>query len=297
MDLRKSRPRDATRGIPRASSTFGSYLRTWREHAGFRSQRAAIRALEGRNVTLSQSLLAHYERGRVRDPAAEKLDALASLYGVGFLEVVLRLARAELESVAGREASGDVERWDLVEAALAPVAHIGSAPDLEAHQLRARAALLREIDVLDVEGLAAWERRFEGLETFWVIASRSFEEEDDRMLRAVVENLKRGVHYTYFTPPNRRVRFEVLREKLQARVGGRPWVATAVQAVWIPPGTLPWLQTDRVVANPTTPSKAVGYQILRREGKTRYALRLPDSDLRDLLDRVTAWRATLERRS
>ncbi|MCI0586290.1 MAG: helix-turn-helix domain-containing protein [Planctomycetes bacterium] len=299
MELRPAlrMKQDSTTRSPVVLPGFGSYLKECRERAGFRSQRAAVRALESRKVKISDGLLAHYESGRVVSPTLDLLAALATLYGADFFELTLRLARAKYELVAGSVAPGDGERWNLVEAALTPPARIGTAADLDAHQVRGRAAFLREVQVLDVEGLADWQRTIVGLETFWVIAPYFLEDENDRLLHAVAENLKRGVRYTYFTHRDRRTRFGALLEKLQAHVGSRPRVEKVARAVWIPPGALTWLHADYDVANPTVRSSSVGFQSLRHEGKTRYAFRLPDPDLLDLVDKVTAWRDTQEGRS
>src|SRR5262245_2235534 len=287
----------AKRRLPHPVSQFGAYLKACRERAGFRSQRAVVRDLGRRRVKFSQGLLAHYETGRVQDPSTDVLAALASLYGVDFFGMMLRLAKAKFDTALGEEAPETSARWALVEAALTPAARIGRASGLEADQVRSRAALLREVQILDVEGIANWQRAVEGLESFWVIAPYFLDDEDERMLRAVVDNLKRGVRYTYFIHRDTEARFEAFRERLASEGGSRVKVEKLAQALWIPPGAFTWLHADYVVADPKARSRAVGFLNLRHHGKTRFALRLPDPDLLELIDRVTAWMATVEARS
>ncbi|HET6201559.1 MAG TPA: helix-turn-helix domain-containing protein [Planctomycetota bacterium] len=288
--------RDRDSSGKHASVDFGAYLRSCREAAGFRSQRAAIGALEPRRERLSQGLLAHYETGRVRNPDPRILARLAALYGVDFLEMILRLARARWASAQVGEESNGTTRWRLVESATTPLSAIGTAAGLEGDQFRARADLLREVQILDVEGIANWQRSVEGLESFWVIAPYFLDDEDDRLLGAVVENLKRGVRYTYFIYRDAETRFRALQDKLHALVGKGGRLREPVTAVWLPPGALTWLHADYVVANPTQRARAVGFQNLRHYGKTRFAFRLPDPDLLELVDKVNTWMASVDRK-
>jgi transcriptional regulator with XRE-family HTH domain len=282
---------------PSALLEFGKYLAAQRREAGFSSQRDAVRALARSRMGISQGLLAHYERGRVADPDARVLAQLASLYGADFLEWVVRLARAKYGEAKGTSDELAEARWDLLESALAPVDAIETAAGLGRDQLRARASLLREVDVIDAAGIATWQRSVPGLESFWVIAPYFLDDEDERVLEAVVENLRRGVRYTYFIYPSARARFAALLERFRARIGGRAKLRAPPEAVFLPPGAVPWLHADYIVANPTQRSRAVGFQNLRHLGKTRFALRLPAPDLLDLIDKVNAWRAAEESRT
>ncbi|HKB15795.1 MAG TPA: helix-turn-helix transcriptional regulator, partial [Planctomycetota bacterium] len=105
---------------------FGRYLRARRLRAGFSSQRAALRAPNERGVRISQALLAHYESGRVRDPSPLVLSTLASIYGCGLQEMLLRLARAKFRSVRAEETPLDRARWELVDSTLDRRGAIGS---------------------------------------------------------------------------------------------------------------------------------------------------------------------------
>ncbi len=275
-----------------ASQEFGRLLKSWREAAGFRSQRAAVIAVRRRKGSLSQGLLAHYESGRVQDPSAELLARLASIYRVDFLEVMLRLARAKYRSVQGDEGPVERARWELLESGVALLGPVGTTSGFEVDRLRARAAVLREVEILDSEGIAKWQRSIEGLESFWVVAPYFLDDEEEHVVQAVVENLRRGVRYTYFTYPDVKARFDALLASLQARAGSRVKVAHLASAVWLPPGATTWLHSDYLVANPTQRGRATGFQNLRSGGKTRFAFSLPTADLLALVDKVSAWMAT-----
>ncbi len=268
---------------------FGRYLKSCRERAGFPSQRAALRAPDRRGIQISQALLAHYESGRVRDPSPLVLSGLASLYRRGLHEILLRLAHAKFRSVRAEESPLDRARWELVESGIARTAAIGTAPDLEIDRLRALASFQREVEILDVAGIARWQRSMESLGTMWVIAPSFPDDEADGVLEAVAHNLRRGVRYTYFISAESEARFESLRSELQERVGEVRDVAGAARPVFLPSAALPWLHADYLIANPDRRAEAIGFQKLRSLGKTRFAFRLAPPDLLELVDRLSAW--------
>ena len=142
----------------------------------------------------------------------------------------MHLARAKFRSVCAEETPLDRARWDIVESSLARVGEIGCGTDLELDQLRARASLLREVEILDAEGLARWQRSLEGLGAIWVVAPFFVNDEEECLLDAVVHNLRRGVRYTFLLYPESRAEFESLLTNLQVRIGAEGDLATAALA-------------------------------------------------------------------
>ncbi len=200
----------------------------------------------------------------------------------------MHLARAKFRSVCAEETPLDRARWDIVESSLARVGEIGCGTDLELDQLRARASLLREVEILDAEGLARWQRSLEGLGAIWVVAPFFVNDEEECLLDAVVHNLRRGVRYTFLLYPESRAEFESLLTNLQVRIGAEGDLATAARPLFLPPAVLPWLHADYLIANPHRHAQTIGFQRLRVLGKARLAFRLASGELRELVERVDA---------
>ncbi len=269
-------------------SEFGQYLRHCRKAAGINTQQQAVDELRKMGRTVSQALIAQYESGKVRNPAPEILCSLAQLYRKDYLEVVFRLVK-EKYAVCDRENPElDTERWRLWEASLGPFKRVGKVPELEIHQLRAKASLMRQ-EILSSQGLAIWETNYPDLELVWIVASDALNDKGSRILQSVLHNMQRDVQMIYFVADR------------DIEPGGRFWqlqrtlsksfsTGVSEHAMKIPIGIplgeqeLGWLNTDIIIANPHWQDEAVGFKYIRR-GRMgpSYAFRMSSFELGDMI--------------
>ena len=70
---------------------FGNYLRMVRSLKNIGTQVQVAKMLQKKGLNSSQSLLAQYETGRIADPDPDLLRALAEIYGIDWVEMVLQL--------------------------------------------------------------------------------------------------------------------------------------------------------------------------------------------------------------
>jgi hypothetical protein len=266
---------------------LSEYLKRARIGAGITSQHSAAEQLKKllRNTRwkISQPLIQQYEAGK-STPDPEILYGLTKLYKKDYLEVVFILVRNKYE--VHKEWTRNHlqrERWELFEKALKRFSTVGGVDakkeDIEALQLRAKAILVDNAEVLDLKGVAAWEKYFPGLEAFWVISANTVDDQDPEIFNAIVHNLCRGVRYTYFLPA-REAETGGSFWRLQRALAKVPKVGeivanNQVQAVHLDEDDLP-LYTSYAIANPHKRSETVGFEYVEVNGKTALGLRMAD---------------------
>lgn len=273
---------------------FGKFLREARERSNFGSQAHVAAELQKLNVFTDPSRITHYEGGRIKDPNVGLLLALASLYKLDAFELLFRLF-VEKYRLNDAVPLKDL-RWEAARVATAlprPLA-FGSEPLLASLQLEARIQFLQEpnIQVLNVEGIAEWQRTFPALLSLWVIASDFLDDEVPVLTEAVKANVARGVEYTYFIidGPNRRARLDAFLHRHIYPVCDGHAGRVRPSVVLLPSGANNWLHTDHVIANAQDRQAAVGFQSLRHSSKTKYVLRMEQEALKELIDNLTPWK-------
>jgi transcriptional regulator with XRE-family HTH domain len=269
-------------------SEFGQYLRDSRKAAGINTQQHAVDELRKMGTTVSQALIAQYESGKVRNPDPEILCSLAQLYKKDYFEVVLRLVK-EKYAVCGREHPElDNERWKLFQVSLGSFEYVGKVRDLEIHQLRAKAALMKQ-EILSSQGLAIWEANYPDLELVWIVASDALNDKGSRILQSVLHNMQRDVQMIYFVA-SRDIepggRFWQLQRTLSKSFSGGLGQHASKMPIAIPLGEqeLGWLNTDILIANPHWQDEAVGFKYIRR-GRIApsYAMRMSSFELGEMI--------------
>ena len=248
----------------------------------------------GRRV--SQGLLAHYETGKVKDPDPSILCLLANIYRRDYMEMVFHLVR-EKYGVCSEDSNPELstQRWALWQAALKPFIQTGRVDGLQRFQLRAKAALM-EHEVLDVEGLAEWEKNYPDLEVLWIVASNALNDKNSKILESVIHNMKRKVQMVYFVQQkdiDAGGRFsELLRvlskvESVLSQPDARPPVPVALGE-----NELTWLNTDLIIANPHWRDHSAGFKYIRRGRRgSSFAIRMSSFELGDMINTLSRYAA------
>lgn len=264
--------------------TFGTFLKEARIKAGIKTQREAAVKLTALGRKTSQGLIAQYEAGKIKDPDPSILRLLAEIYGRDYMEVVFHLIRDKY-GPEGRWTDPGVayERLKLWEATVQPASGVDEVEGLDVYQMQAKAVLARET-ILNVKGLAEWERNIPELEILWVVATDSLNDKSSQILESVVHNMRRGVQMIYF------LRGEDIEE------GGRFWelllklnqmdLTLGGEKPYNPPLAVPldkdqlkWLSTDIIIANPHWRDHAAGFRYIRRAQSGAYAIRMRSREL------------------
>lgn len=264
--------------------SFGIFLKEARIKAGLRTQREAAERLTALGRKTSQGLIAQYEAGKIKDPDPSVLRLLAKIYNRDYMEVVFHLIRDKYGPEGGWLEPGVAhERLKLWEATVQPAGQVDGVEGLDVYQLQAKAALARET-ILNVKGLAEWERNIPELEILWIVATDSLNDKSSQILESVVHNMRRGVQMIYF------LRGEDIEE------GGRFWelllrlnqmnLSPDGEKPHNPPLAVPldkdqlkWLSTDIIIANPHWREHAAGFRYIRRAQSGAYAIRMRSREL------------------
>lgn len=265
------------------TNRFPEYLKQARLSAGIRTQKEAVNELGKLGRKVSQGLIAQYETGKIKDPDPAILCLLARIYKRDYMEMIFHLIRDKYGFCESRETDVDSERWNLWENALRRFEKIGCVDGLEVHQLRAKTALLRQ-EILNVEGLAEWEKNYPELEVVWVVASNSLNDKGSKILESVIHNIRRDVQLVYF-----------LQNK-DVEAGGRFWqlertLSSSGETKLRPPVAVPlgeeelgWLNTDIIIANPHWQEHSAGFKYIRRgRAGASYAIRMSPFELGDMI--------------
>lgn len=278
---------------------FGEYIRKAREKAGLKQTQAAeavSKLMPPKKI--SQGLVAQYEGGQVILPDATILRSLARIYGIDFSELVFRVALDIVQTYASADdgplASLTLERLNLWEACLNRFPTVGDVDGLERDLLASKTSLIATAEILNVKGLADWQRRITPLTDYWVITPKFIDDYEVEIAEAVVHNLNRGVHYLYFirkSDAEKGGRFYVLRSTL-ARLGSNlekplkeQTIDKLVRVVEIDEDDLKWINTDIVIANPLS-KNPVGFASIRYQEIPQYGFRLGDRDLATIVARM-----------
>ncbi|MBN8283082.1 MAG: transcriptional regulator [Zoogloea sp.] len=269
---------------------FGRCLAELRKDVG-KSQRLAAEELSsGGDIRLGQSMLANYENGGVADPDPKVLLALSRLYKVDYMALVLELCKEKyrLPMQSETDATGVLyeARWNVFKGALRRFDNIGDIDDpstvqrLEELQLEAKAGLVACEQMLDVRGLATWERELPKAKVFWIAALNYVDNDDKEMEDVVVENLKKSVNYTYFVRPHELKpgsAFANLRVRLEKKAGKQ---VGQVFGIPVEDEKLKVLNADYAIGNPFDPDGLpVGFQCIRQKGKPIYAFHVERDEL------------------
>lgn len=261
---------------------FGEFVKSARE-AKISSQQKAVEAFAGQGLKISQSWIAQLETGRLTDPDPEILRKIEAAYGIDYHRLVYALIRDKYRLEDRAFASPLTRlRWKAVEALLGSVESVGRVHGLEEHRLRALQKVAGQ-EILDLEGLAAWQADFPDLQELWIVSS-SFQHDKEPSLRAaVLANLKRGVRHLYFvrkTDLEEGKPFWLFLRRLAADVKkSKAHLDQQVRAVPLEEAELRWLAADLILANPTDPETRSGFVGVRHNQATRFAFPLSAWDI------------------
>lgn len=271
-----------TDGPVQMISSFGEFLRTCRLKAGIRTQLEAAKRVSELGNPVSQSTIAQYETGRVADPDASVLRRMAVVYCKDYMEFVYRLTHAKHSVEVGAMTEHERLVWRYWEGVFRmPMSSADdlSKPDTDT-QLRAKSQMAESMVIVDTKYTAGWQADFPDLEVFWIVVREFLDDKDPAVLQAVVKNLQRGTQLVYFLPEKDTqpgARFHHLRLSLASEVGEE---LVREKVLCIPlDGTLDWLPSDLIIANPHRGRQAVGFGSIRQDGLPLYAVRLSEYDL------------------
>lgn len=277
---------------------FGGYLRQAREEAGLKQKDVAAKLSKLTHKEISQGVIAQYEGGGIRLPDPKLLKLLARVYKRDYRELMFR-AILDIGVKYEKEDTGPASkltplRFELLETELTRFPLVGDVEGLEESMLRSKIAFLKDAEILDVQGLAEWQTKFENLSEYWVVTPRFVDLDNDNIREAVIFNLRRDVKYVYFvraTDTDEDGKFLVLKNTL-ARIAPdiKEKIIHLVRSVVIPEAYLKWINTDIVIANPMS-KKPIGFSSIRRQGMPLYGIRMTDVDAANLVDRISSFAA------
>ncbi|HKX31221.1 MAG TPA: helix-turn-helix transcriptional regulator [Blastocatellia bacterium] len=275
------------------SIRFGEYLKQSRLNAKMTQKEAAAQISRlGHHAT--QGLIAQYESGRITDPDPAMLLPLATIYNLDYMMVVLQLIRDKYIPKDDLPQSGLIaEQLRLWEAGLKRFPAVGEVEGMEERQLRAKALMVSEMEVLDVEGSAEWQKRFPGLHEMWLVAP-DFLDAKEPIRSSVIHNLKRGVNFVYFVREaeiKKGGKFWLLQRQLASIDDEITAEIVHQQTLAIPLGEeeLRWIDTDLVIANPLRWGQSVGYTVVRQDGAPKFSVRLATADLEKIVALLMPW--------
>lgn len=275
---------------------FGDFLREARKASGFKTQKEAADVIARHGRKFSQGYLAQIENGKIKDPDPTILRLLAQIYRKDYMEIIYHLMRAKYDPEREWESSPLTrQRLRMWEASLLPTKDIDGVKGLEVHQMKAKADLITET-ILDVKGLAEWERNLPELEFVWIVATASLNDRGSQILESVVHNMRRGVQMIYFVRQediDKGGRFWEL-ERLLKQLNIKPLEDKPLNyplAVPLTEEQLRWLNTDIVIANPHWRSHASGFRYIRRARGSSYAIRMLNRELIETIGHLRRYAA------
>jgi len=282
---------------PQKLLKFGSYLAERRSSARKTQYDVASELV---SLKVSQGRVAHYEKGRVTDPKPNVLRAFASLYDIDFITLVVKLAREKYASPTRTECAIEEMRWDLIEASAVGSNRMITFPrPPESLQISGKKTLVGDkdngIDILDVDGIAQWQRSITTLKEFWVVAPNFLDDKNDAIRAAVVSNIRKRVRYVYFLDHDGYYSFKKLRDLLRNELSQATDASVLSElnkltlAYRLPVAADIWLHSDYIIAHYDDDRKTIGFQNLRHEGKTSLAIRIHESDLSPLVKAIGSY--------
>jgi transcriptional regulator with XRE-family HTH domain len=239
--------------VPLRLVRLGARLAALRKQKNWKQKEVADQLADAHGRSISQSLVAQIENGKMTNPDAELLRDLAKVYGGQYDELVA----------------------DIV---------------ADKYGISPFKALLLARDILDVPGLAQWERDLPRGSHLWIAAPNFVDDKNKEMRDVVIELQQRGGTVVYFvdardTGPGRK--FETLRSEFAQD----PRLRDVSKPLWreLKPDEVAILSTSFVIANPGSAfgdnPQAIGYQIVNGpDGAPEFGVRMA---LADLQPRVT----------
>jgi len=239
------------------------------------------------SVTVSQGLIAQYESdgeddAKIKHPSAAVLKLLAQVYEKDYQEMVMHLlySHYDVEEVVGADLAEG--RWLVWKAALKRFGRIAEVEGLEIDQLRSKARVVAEEQILDIDGIAKWEEVFwddlpKEHKKFWFVGPSPIADRDPRIQSAVANMIQQDVEITYFIHQDQAAerRLSYLRRELveNAHVPQRI-VEDKIKEISLSGEDLRLTSTDVVIAMPSRPTHAVGFANVKQDGRVAYCLRL-----------------------
>lgn len=292
-----------------AKATLGQYLREAREEktlSQVAASKEAVREARRRKWPLKvpASLIGAYETDTVDRPDPKVLRVLAEIYGRDYLQLMVHVVFDRYGASEEFEARGDGplaearrEVWESVLLAHnEPVAGVESK-SLEVAQLRAKAEVVREHVVLDIDGMVEWESNCwqstpAEHKKFWVVIPKPAAVRDDRIRDAVVSMVRQGVEITYFVPKTTDpdpFGVDQLRDEVAEILKLTPArAASAIRRVGLSADQQALMATtDIVIAKPL--GNAMGFASIRRNGSPVFCIMLDKQETRSiarLLNRI-----------
>ncbi len=271
---------------------FSEYLKQARLDAKLTQQQAATK-VHDLGQKASQGLIAQYESGKIADPDPTILKLLARAYNCDYRRLVLHLVRDKYELDGEWSSPGvNMEVFKLWEAALTPFLKIAGVEGLEADQLRAKAALIKGAEILDLEGIAEWQKRIDPLHEYWVVTPNFVDNYNESIFNALIYNIRRGVNFYFFVLKSDKEpegKFALLKKSLQRRVPDlRDNFEKQIYGVSIDEKGPKWINADMAIANPRSPHP-IGFAGIRREGMPVYGVRMEPKDVENVVDRLSAY--------
>jgi transcriptional regulator with XRE-family HTH domain len=258
--------------------SFGKLLKTEREKS-VPSQHEAARLLTEAGHQATQSLIAQLETGRISNPDAALLQKLSKIYNTPYSTLINCLV---LDKYGVSDDATSKLCEDLIGDLVAPVA----TDNLTDHRNRSKAAFFQHADVLDVKGMAEWQKSFPNLKDYWVIAPDFVDDHVEEIKQAVIANLKRGANITYFVKKGEDTsgRFYRFKRRLEASLEKTPGMKE-IRAVGVSEDHLRWLVADMVVANPDG-DDVEGYLVVRSKGSPAFGLCMAKVDVIKTVDLI-----------
>jgi transcriptional regulator with XRE-family HTH domain len=292
MQSAKTDAASAAAGNRTKLNLFGKFLKTAREKTIPTQQEASLRLTEAGHPA-SQSLIAQLETGRISNPDAGLLKKLAEVYKVSYKDLINCLS---LDKYGVNDDDTSQLCQDLMgDRLLAPE----TTDSMAAHRTHSKLTFFKYADVLDVEGMAEWQKDFKELKNYWVIAPDFVDDRVKSIREAVIHNLKRGVNITYFVTQGEEKpggRFQRFKRNLDASLQQTAGMGY-IRAVPVPVDYLRWLVADMVVANPDIDlvahpeaEGAVGYLVVRSEGGgTAFGVRMRTADVEKTVNLISPY--------
>lgn len=291
MENAKTDAASAAAGNRTKLNLFGKFLKAAREKT-IPTQQEAATCLTQAGHTASQSLIAQLETGRISNPDAALLKKLAEIYKVSYKDLINCLT-------LDKYGVNDDDTSQLCQDLMGGKLKVQEKPDvMTSHRTRSKLAFYKYYDVLDVEGMAEWQKGFDLLKNYWVIAPDFVDDRVKSIRDAVIHNLKKGVEIIYFVMEGEEKpggRFQRFKRNLTASLKPED-MKGSIRAKGVPMNNLRWLVADMVVANPDIDmiihpeAKREGYLVVRSDdGAPAFGLRMAAADVEKTVNLISPY--------
>lgn len=274
---------------------FGAFLKRLRGDLTI----AEIADATGKATTagsIGANTLGHWEAGRIADPDPAVLVKLADVYKAktSLLRLLWELVREKY--IASTKQSA--RRSNLIEAAFCVATPSNGLKQFAEDVFRAKRKMLADVNVVDVDGIAAITKSLPNLKECWVVARDLADDNTPLLLDAIVERLNKDkTTFVYFIPPDRTAQFLRLKYQLIAPpLKDKEQLDTLVRGYRLVDETAPWLQTDYSVFNPQKALPDFGFQFRRLRGRPHLGLQIDPFDLKELINTLFKWKEEHEDR-